>query len=184
LTGAEERRFYILKIVIFIAVTIVIVLKFRKELFAFKRHGPYMFAAAESLLVLFILNGGSMFQNPFATRQLVSWILMLISAGLAIFGFYALKKYGEAVADWEDTTRVVHEGVFRYIRHPLYASLMFLAGGMLLKEVSLPGISAFLATFGFLVAASRAEELENLAKFGDEYWQYMLYTKRYVPLIV
>ena len=110
--------------------------------------------------------------------------MLLVSAGLAILGFYALKKYGEAVAAWEDTTRVVHEGVFRYIRHPLYASLMFLAGGILLKKVSLPGITAFLATFGFLVAASMVEERENLAKFGDEYRQYTRYTKRYVPLIV
>ena len=170
--------------IIFIALTIVIVLKFRKELFAFKRHGPYMFFAAEGLLVLFILNGGVMFQNLFAAHQVVSWILMLISAGLASFGFHALKKYGKAVVDWEDTTRVVHEGVFRYIRHPLYASLMFLAAGILLKKVSLPGVTAFLATFGFLVAASMVEERENLVKFGDEYRQYTRHTKRYVPLIV
>ena len=61
---------------------------------------------------------------------------------------------------------------------------MFLTVGILLKKVSLPGISAFLATFGFLVAASVVEERENLAKFGDEYRQYMRHTKRYVPLIV
>jgi hypothetical protein len=53
-----------------------------------------MFSAAEGLLVLFIFNGGAMFLNPFAAHQLGSWILMLISAGLAIFGFYALKEYG------------------------------------------------------------------------------------------
>lgn len=170
--------------IIFVALTIVIVLKFRKELFAFQRHGPYMFVATEGLLLLFIFNGEFMFQHPFETRQFVSWVLMLISLGLAILGFYALKRYGEAVADWEDTTRVVHEGVFRYIRHPLYASLMLLAGGMLLKDLSLEAISAFLATFGFLLAASLVEEKENLAKFGDAYREYALRTKRYVPLIV
>jgi len=34
------------------------------------------------------------------------------------------------------------------------------------------------------VAASRVEERENLAKFGDAYREYALRTKRYVPLIV
>jgi protein-S-isoprenylcysteine O-methyltransferase Ste14 len=173
-----------IKGIIFLVVSIVIVAKFRKELFAFQRHGPYIFVAAEGLLVLFILNGGAMFRDPFVLRQIVSWILMLISAGLAILGFYALKRYGEAEADWENTTRVVQEGVFRYIRHPLYVSLMFLAVGMLLKNASLQSGLAFLATFGFLVAAATVEERENLAKFGDRYRQYMLRTKRYVPLIV
>jgi protein-S-isoprenylcysteine O-methyltransferase Ste14 len=169
---------------IFLAVSIVIVIKFRKELVAFHRHGPYMFIAAEGLLVLFILNGGAMFQDPFVLRQVSSWILMLVSLGLAVLGFYALKIYGEAEADWEDTTRVVQEGVFRYIRHPLYVSLMFLSAGMLLKDLSLQAGLAFLATFGFLVTASIVEERENLAKFGEPYRQYMFHTKRYVPLIV
>jgi protein-S-isoprenylcysteine O-methyltransferase Ste14 len=173
-----------IKGIIFVVLTIVIVMKFRKELFAFQRHGPYMFVAAEGLLLLFIFNGGSMFQNPFSLRQVFSWTLMLVSAGFALSGFYALKKHGQAVEDWENTTRVVHEGVFTYIRHPLYASLMFLGGGMLLKDVSYPAASAFLVTFCFLVAASRVEEKENLAKFGAEYQHYALRTKRYVPLIV
>jgi len=173
-----------LKGIIFAALTGVIVLKFRKELFAFHRHGPYMFVAAEGLLLLFIFNGGAMFQNPLPLRQVLSWILMLTSAGVAFFGFYALKKYGQAVGDWEDTTRVVHEGIFRYIRHPLYTSLMFLAGGMLLKEMSWSSVSAFVVTFGFLVAASRVEERENLEKFGSAYRHYSHHTKRYVPFIV
>jgi protein-S-isoprenylcysteine O-methyltransferase Ste14 len=174
----------IIKGIIFLVVSSVIFAKFRKELFAFHRHGPYMFVAAEGLLVLFILNGGAMFRNPFEARQVVAWVLMLISLELAILGFYALKAYGEAATDWEDTTRVVQEGVFRYIRHPLYVSLMFLSGGMLLKDLSLPAGLAFVATFSLLVAASIVEERENLAKFGDPYRKYMLHTKRYVPMIV
>ena len=174
----------IIKGVVFAVLSVGIVMKFRKELFAFERHGPYMFVAAEGLLLLFIFNSGFMFQNPFALSQIFSWILMLISAGLAMLGFHALKRYGKAIEDWENTTRLVHEGVFTYIRHPLYASLMFLAGGMLLKDFSGPAVSAFVVTICFLVAASRVEEKENLAKFGAEYECYILRTKRYVPLIV
>jgi len=174
----------VVKGIMFLVVSVVIVMKFRKELFEFRRHGPYMFVAAEGLLVLFLLNGGSMFRDAFMLRQIVSWTLMLISAGLAMLGFYALKRYGEAEADWEDTTRVVQEGIFRHIRHPLYVSLMFLAAGMLLKDLSLSAGLAFLVTFGFLVAASIVEEGENIARFGDRYRQYMLRTKKYVPLIL
>ncbi len=173
-----------IKGLVFSVLSVGIIMKFRKELFAFKRHGPYMFVAAEALLLLFIFNGKFMFQNPFSPWQALSWILMLVSAGLALFGFHALKRYGKAVEDWENTTRLVHEGVFTYIRHPLYASLMFLAGGMLLKDLSVLAAAAFIITISFLVTASRVEEKENLAKFGVDYERYVLRTKRYVPLIV
>ena len=173
-----------MKWIIFAVVSTVIVMKFRKELFSFRRHGPYMFVAAEGLLVLFILNGGAMFKGLLTAKQVISWILLLLSASLAFLGFYGLKRHGKAVQNWENTTRLVREGVFRYIRHPLYTSLMLLAVGVLLKDISLPAASACLLALAFLVAASRVEEGENASKFGAEYEGYVLQTKRYLPFIV
>ena len=172
------------KWIIFAVVSTVVVVMFRKELFAFRRHGPYMFLAAEGLLVLFILNGGAVFEGLFSIRQVLSWVFMLMSATFAIFGFYGLKKHGQAVQDWENTTRLVQEGVFKYIRHPLYASLMLLATGMLLKDLSPEAASACIVTVCFLVVASRVEEGENAAKFGAEYQSYILNTKRYLPFVI
>jgi protein-S-isoprenylcysteine O-methyltransferase Ste14 len=180
----RKEEHVVMKWVIFAIMSTLIVLKFRKELFSFRQHGAYMFMAAEGLLVLFIFNAGSMFESAFSSRQVFSWALIALSASLALSGFYGLKRYGRAVQDWEDTTRLVQEGVFRYIRHPLYASLMLLAVGMLLKDVSLRAAAACLLTIGFLVAASRAEEGENTAKFGKEYERYTCDTKRYLPFIV
>jgi protein-S-isoprenylcysteine O-methyltransferase Ste14 len=180
----ERERVMIIKAIIFAVLSTVIVLKFRKELLAFRRHGPYMFVAAEGLLLLFIFNGGSLFEDPFTVRQSFSWALMMVSAAFALFAFYGLRRYGRAVQHWENTTRLVQEGVFKYIRHPLYASLMFLAAGMLLKDVSLWAALACILTVCFLVAASRVEERENAAKFGEEYERYKLRTKRYLPFIV
>ena len=174
----------VMKWIIFAVVSMVIVMMFRKELFAFRRHGPYMFVAAEGLLVLFILNGGAMFEGLFTVKQGLSWVFMFTSATLAILGFYGLKKHGQAVQNWENTTRLVREGVFKYIRHPLYASLMLLAVGVLLKDLSSGAASACIVTLGFLVVASRVEEGENAAKFGAEYQSYILRTKRYLPFIV
>ena len=174
----------IIKVIIFVALSTVFIMKFRDELFAFKKHGPYMFVAAEGLLLLLIFNAGSLFENPFTLRQSFSWALMLISAVFAVLGFYGLKRYGRAVEHWENTTRLVQDGVFRYIRHPLYASLMFLSTGILLKDVSSWAALAWILTLCFLVAASWAEEKENGAKFGVEYERYALKTRRYVPFIV
>jgi protein-S-isoprenylcysteine O-methyltransferase Ste14 len=174
----------ITKIIVFAVLSILIFLKFRKELSSYRRHGPYMFGAFQTLLLLFVINAGSMFEDPFAVRQIFSWALMIVSAATALSGFHSLKRHGRAVQDWENTTRLVREGVFKYIRHPLYASLMLLAVGVLLKNLSVGAALACIITLCFLVFASRAEENENREKFGEEYECYALSTKRYVPFIV
>ncbi|MGD8388442.1 MAG: isoprenylcysteine carboxylmethyltransferase family protein [Desulfobacteraceae bacterium] len=169
---------------VFAVFSLGIFLKFRKELFSFHRHGPYMFVSAQGLLLLFVLNSGSMFRAPWGPQQAFSWALMYLSAGFALLGFYALRRHGKPVQNWEDTSRLVQEGVFRFIRHPLYTSLMLLAVGVFLKDVSPWTTGACLVTLGFLVAASRVEERENLVKFGIPYEHYILRTKRYLPFLV
>lgn len=172
------------KWILFPFLSFLVFLKFRKGIFSFREHEPYMFAAAQGLLALLFINGGFFFEDPFTPRQMLSWALMLASAAVAVSGFYGLRRFGRAVDDWENTTRLVREGVFRYIRHPLYASLMFLTAGIFLKNPSGWAAAAGVFTLAFLVAASRVEEGENTAKFGDDYRRYQEATKRYLPFIV
>jgi protein-S-isoprenylcysteine O-methyltransferase Ste14 len=52
---------------------------------------------------------------------------------------------GDAI---EKTTILVTTGAYRYIRHPLYSSLLFLAWGIFFKAPSWPGgLLALAATF-------------------------------------
>ena len=85
----------------------------------------------------------------------------------ALSGFYGLRQYGKPIDDWENTTHLITEGVFHYIRHPLYASLILLNLGIFLKNINLLSTVAYLISTGFLVAASKVEEKENHAKFGS-----------------
>jgi protein-S-isoprenylcysteine O-methyltransferase Ste14 len=173
-----------IKGIIFILLSFLIFLRFRKGIFAFREHEPYMFAAAQGLLVLLFINGGVLLENPFTPRRIFSWSLLLVSAAMAMAGFYGLRRHGQAVQNWENTTRLVRKGVFRYIRHPLYASLMVLATGILSNDLSWRAAAACTFTLCFLVAASRVEEGKNAAKFGEEYQRYQGETKRYFPFIV
>jgi protein-S-isoprenylcysteine O-methyltransferase Ste14 len=172
------------KMSIFVALAGAVLAAFRRELLHFHSHGPYMFMAAESLLVLFFLNGGLLLENSQTVRLALSWAIMVLSACFALSGFLALRKYGRAVHHWEDTTRLVREGIVRYIRHPLYTSLMLLAVGVLLGEISPGACTACLLAVLFLVTASRVEEAESRAKFGSDYDLYAAETKRYLPFVL
>ena len=75
-------------------------------------------------------------------------------------------------------------GIYRYIRHPLYTSLLLLAWGAFFKSPAIVGGAlAALATAG-VISMSLLDEAECLRAFGEEYRHYMLHTKRFIPHVI
>jgi protein-S-isoprenylcysteine O-methyltransferase Ste14 len=65
----------------------------------------------------------------------------------------------------------------------MYSSLLFLAWGVFLKDLSwLSAILALAATV-FLVATAKMEEAENIRFFGPAYQTYIRQTKRFIPFL-
>ncbi|MEJ2207237.1 MAG: isoprenylcysteine carboxylmethyltransferase family protein [Gemmatimonadota bacterium] len=154
-------------------------------------HGFPRFFAFESVLGLLVLNASSWFIDPLGVRQLVSWVLLIGSAVLVVWGFALLRRQGgfkpsEEVSpdfDWERTGHLVTEGIYGTIRHPMYSSVLLLAWGALLKQVNPGTILLAVAASVALTMTAKLEEAENLARFGDEYREYMKRTHRFIPLV-
>jgi protein-S-isoprenylcysteine O-methyltransferase Ste14 len=72
-------------------------------------------------------------------------------------------------------------GAYRYIRHPLYASLLLFTWEAFLKQISLPAGLLLSVTIVALYLTARLEEQENLQNFGLEYAEYMQHTKMFIP---
>ena len=78
---------------------------------------------------------------------------------------------------------MVTTGIYRFIRHPLYSSLLYLAWGAFFKDLSwFSGILAFLATV-FLYLTARADEAECIRYFGSDYLEYRKHTKLFIPFL-
>ena len=78
----------------------------------------------------------------------------------------------------ENTTTLVTVGAYRWIRHPLYASLLALACCAWLKDPLGAGSMALaVGSGGCLLATAIAEEKENLQRFGAAYAEYMKSTR-------
>ncbi len=177
---------------VFLVGSAVIVYVSRASLLGPRSHGFYRFFAWETILALTVLNLDHWFYNPFAWYQLVSWFLLIVSLFLVIHSVRLLKQMGKQNAqrddapmlEFEKTTSIVTAGVYRYIRHPLYSSLLFLAWGVACKS---PGwlnmLLALIATV-FLVATARAEEAENIRFFGPAYQEYMQHTRMFIPFVL
>lgn len=146
-------------------------------------HRWYRWVVFECLLALVILQAEVWFTDPFSVLQLFSWIALTGSFLLAIHGFSLLRRLGAPDQDIEATTRLVREGAYRFIRHPLYASLLLFGFGVALKRLSLISIALLLILLLAVYATARVEEQANLERFGDEYQQYRQVTKRFIPFV-
>jgi len=155
-------------------------------------HGFYRFFAFELLAALILVNLPMWFRVPFCARQIASWTLGAVSIGLAIEGFRLLRLVAGAAPTaspstnlpFENTRVLVTVGAYRFIRHPLYASLLALVCCAYLKNpLAISAIVLALGASGFLIATSVVEEKENLVRFGTPYADYMKRTRRFLPFL-
>lgn len=176
---------------LFVIISLVLAYLSRDSLRAIGTHGFFRFFAWECILALFIRNVEYWFNDPFSPAQLVSWLLLTVSAGLAVAAANLLSRHGRQdparqevpLLGMERTTRLVTSGVYAYIRHPLYSALLYLAWGIFFKDISwLAGVLTLAAT-GFLVKTASADEAESLSYFGQPYETYMERTKRFIPYL-
>lgn len=173
-----------LKLIVFVIVSSGITWFSWPHLRNLRSHGFYRFFAFESILALLLLNVNYWFDQPFSACQVVSWMLLCLSLVLAVAGFYLLHQRGKPKSGLEDTTVLVKTGVYKYIRHPLYASILFLGWGIFLKSVSLLSVALILAATIFIVATARVEEAENIYKFGEAYLAYIKTSKKFLPFLI
>lgn len=180
-----------IRLCIFIIISVVITYISRKSLFNPRSHGFTRFFAWEFILALVLLNALHWFKNPFSLKQLISWLFLIISIFLLAHGIQLLRVVGKPNKDRSDptllelekTSTLVTTGVYKYIRHPLYSSLLFLAWGVFLKNPTWIGFSLALLSSFFLFLTAKNDESECLDYFGKEYQVYMQGTKRFIPFL-
>jgi protein-S-isoprenylcysteine O-methyltransferase Ste14 len=183
---------FVIKLVLFVTGTAAIVWVSRTSLRDRQSHGFYRTFAWEVILVSFVLNINYWFVDPFSPRQMIAWILLVISLLLIVLGVQAFRRQGNidpgradpTLVGVEKTTRLVSSGVYHYIRHPFYSSLLFLTWGIFFKHMTGIGFLLGILASLLLFITAKKEEAENTAYFGAAYQAYMQRTKMFIPYIL
>jgi protein-S-isoprenylcysteine O-methyltransferase Ste14 len=180
------------EIFIFIILSIPIVIVSWRTFFDIKSHGFYRFYSWEFTLCLLVSNYKYWFVDWLGTKQIISWVFLVYALYTVAAGMKLLrnaqsphfeKRDDEALFQFEKTTELVETGIFKFIRHPLYGSLIFLTWGIFLKRTT---ISLFIISFistALLYYTARIDEKECLEYFGDKYKVYMRKTKMFIPFL-
>lgn len=182
----------IFQLAVFTLGTILIILVSKKSLRSFQYHGFYRFFVFEFTLVLLLLNIPYWFDYPFSIQQIVSWILLIYSGLLLVQSIYFFQKYRGSKGrrdktgnlEFENTSSLIQEGIYKYIRHPMYGSLLFLALGAMFKYINVITVLLAVLISIFVFFTAKVEEKENTKFFGSGYEDYMKITKMFVPFII
>jgi protein-S-isoprenylcysteine O-methyltransferase Ste14 len=127
----------------------------------------------------------------FADYYLPTWIRWI---GVALFAGAAgllWKTHQDLGQNWTPTLglreehTLVTEGVFKYIRHPMYsAHLLWAIAQPLILTNWIAGFSFLVAQIPQYILRIEEEEKMMLDKFGDQYQKYMNRTGRFLPKLI
>ncbi len=114
-----------------------------------------------------------------------SFSLLISSLGL-IFGFYTLyfNKIGNfnITPDIKKDSLLIRKGAYKYIRHPMYSSVLLMISGVILTDINI--INSFLFIVLLIVLYLKAKREERLWNEKDkDYKKYKNKTKMFIPFI-
>jgi protein-S-isoprenylcysteine O-methyltransferase Ste14 len=183
--------FSMVQLVLFVIATIFLLYVSRKSLLHLDAHGFYRFFVFECAMACVIVNLPYWFCDPLSYVQIVSWLFLLNSILLVILSYYFLSKFGGSAErkdtttnfEFENTAKLVTEGIYKYIRHPMYGSLLFLVLGAFLKHITPITVALTAIAIVFLILTAKIEEKENIKFFDLAYEEYMEKTKMFIPFI-
>jgi len=119
--------------------------------------------------------------------SLVSYagIIILIVGGIVLLGSRVqIGRYGSGKIVIEDKHELVTNGIYRYIRHPIYLGGLIGWTGLSLAFRGLVASLLFLVMYFFLFKSRMDLEERMLQElFGEEYVSYKKRTKRLVPFV-
>jgi len=157
-----------------------------------EHHGFYRFFAFECILIIIISNAPYWMGNLINPAQFLSGVFLTTSVLFVFLALFQLKRAGGKRAsstnpenyNFENTNNLVSSGIYKYIRHPMYSSLLFLTWGAFLKHFTWYGLVPALAASVFIYLAVKKEEKENISYFGEAYKNYIQKTKKFIPFIL
>jgi protein-S-isoprenylcysteine O-methyltransferase Ste14 len=147
-------------------------------------HGIPRFFAFEGLLLLGLLQWPAWFRDPLAFRQILSWLFLIFSMYYVLASVIIYHRHANHGQNFENSTRLVTSGLYKYVRHPMYGSLLFLGWGMFLKDIKPLTIAVIIVITVALFITCKVEEKEMLKRFGNDYKEYMKKTKLWLPYLI
>jgi protein-S-isoprenylcysteine O-methyltransferase Ste14 len=112
---------------------------------------------------------------PSAVRTIGGFGLQLLG------GFLAWRGLAAVFGKKREVPKVIRDGVFGIVRHPIYLAAILTYLGFLVHALSLAAAGVWVVIIIFYVLISRHEEKLLIDKFGEDYRAYMCEVGMFTP---
>jgi protein-S-isoprenylcysteine O-methyltransferase Ste14 len=145
-------------------------------------HRGVIWVLAQTGLMGAVLVCGAWWHNQWNSLVLAGLGFALLggSALCGLWGALSLRGSLSPFPRPHQGTRLVQSGIYAFMRHPLYTSVMAAAAGWALIRQSWPALAAALALAVFLDQKARREE-QWLSELFQEYPAYQRRTRKFIP---
>lgn len=132
-------------------------------------------------LMLAVAGAGPLWPGELTGRaRWLAGLLLVVGGVIGTSGAVGLRKNRTIFPRPNEDSHLVRTGVYRWVRHPLYASVIALSAAWATFWASWPAAVAGLGLAAFLCFKAAREERWLVAKF-PEYEEYRRRTKRLIP---
>ncbi len=147
-----------------------------------ERGGGWLVIQLALMLLVLVLGLRPRQDGQWAGAILPGAALMFLSGGLAIAGVLAWNGKPTPFPKPRERGQLLEGGIYAWLRHPLYASLMLLGVGWAMFRCSGTALAAAVVLGVFFDAKARREERWMREKFSG-YAGYERRVRRFIPWV-
>jgi protein-S-isoprenylcysteine O-methyltransferase Ste14 len=134
--------------------------------------------------LVYLINPNWMIWSKIGLPEWTRWLGVGIGMLCPLSAYWLFSSIGNNITPTSATRKehkLVTSGPYRWVRHPLYTtgSSIFISFGMMADNWFIAALGIF--TFILMAIRTPKEEANLIAKFGDEYREYMKRTGRFLP---
>lgn len=142
----------------------------------------YLLVIVQVLLIgIYLFMPGAFADFLIDAMRFIGAAPMVIGGILIIWALIQLKDNLRILPTPGASTRLITRGIFKYIRHPIYAGIILLAFGYAIYHSSFHHLLMALAIFIFFDIKATYEEKRMMRRF-HEYWDYKVRTGKFFPM--
>lgn len=105
--------------------------------------------------------------------------LLALAVGVLQTGVWSFLGLRQAVSGMQERPRLVKQGLYRWVRHPLYSAGMAFIWAVPIMTFNLLALN--LSLTAYLIAGAVVEERKLLQEFGEAYARYRERTPMFIP---
>jgi protein-S-isoprenylcysteine O-methyltransferase Ste14 len=121
--------------------------------------------------------------GPLIPSRFIPQLMLLVGISVGLWALACMRQNLTPLPDVKKHTRLITDGPYEIIRHPMYSAMILITFGLVLNYLTLFRLSVFVVLVIVLVLKLAYEEELLTKRFHHEYITYKKHSFRIIPYI-